>query len=57
MIEVEVQFDGDDIWVNSDLIFKLDEKWGAIVDHKDLDTEFETLEEAVAYCLKEKEEG
>lgn len=56
MIEVEavVELDGDDVWVNGDLISKCGgyENWTAFLDN-DVEKEFETLEQAVTYCLEQ----
>lgn len=56
MIEVKavVELDGDDIWVNGDLISKCDgdEEWTAFLDNN-VQKEFETLEQAVTYCLEQ----
>lgn len=55
MIEVEsMEFDGDDIWLNGDLISRSNYtgKWNAFLDN-DAGGEFETLEQAVAYCLEQ----
>lgn len=49
-----VKFNGDDVWVNGDLISKCDgdEEWIAFLDNK-IQKEFETLEQAVTYCLEQ----
>ncbi len=57
MIEIDdsrVRFNGDDVWVNGDLISRcdFDDVWTAFLDN-DIRKEFETLEEAVKYCLEQ----
>ncbi len=54
MIEAQkVKFDGDDVWVNGDLISRcaFTGNWTAFLDN--VDEEFETLEQAVAYSLEQ----
>ncbi|MEQ1064617.1 hypothetical protein ABLB96_15170 [Acinetobacter sp. XH1741] len=58
MIEAKsgVEFDGNDIWLNGDLISKCDveDKWLVF---GDIDTKsgFESLEEAIKFCLEQKQ--
>lgn len=57
MIEIDdskVRFDGDDVWVNGDLISRcdFDDVWTAFLGGG-IEKEFETLEEAVKYCLEQ----
>lgn len=58
MIEVNtaVLFDGDDVWLGSVLISKCgdDEGWTAYLDN-DAEKEFETLEQAISYCMEKKQ--
>lgn len=53
-VEAVVKLDGDDVWVNGDLISKCggNENWTAFLDN-DVEKEFETLEQAVTYCLEQ----
>ncbi|AUX86416.1 hypothetical protein C3F34_10390 [Acinetobacter sp. ACNIH2] len=61
MIEIfddKVKFDGDDIWLNGNLIYKSDRKdvW-YVIECPDLDKEdkeFPSLEAAIAYSLEQK---
>ncbi|WP_171194719.1 hypothetical protein [Acinetobacter sp. A47] len=48
----KIEFDGDDIWINCNLISKCgwDGKWFAFLG--DEEKEFDTLEEAAKYCLE-----
>lgn len=53
-VKTSVQFDNDDVWVGSVLISKCggNDEWTAFLDN-DVDKEFETLEQAVTYCLEQ----
>lgn len=55
MVKVEstVKFDCDDVWVGSALISKCggSDEWAAFLDNN-VEKEFETLEQAVTYCLE-----
>lgn len=55
MVKVEstVKFDGDDVWVGGALISKCggNDEWAAFLDNN-VEKEFETLEQAVTYCLE-----
>ncbi|VXA58240.1 conserved hypothetical protein [Acinetobacter proteolyticus] len=47
----KIEFKGDDIWINGDLISKCGgDEWWAFLD--DEQKEFDTLEEAAKYCLE-----
>jgi hypothetical protein len=52
MIKAEAFIDGDDIWINCDLIQRDDGKWWWFGD-KNQHQEFETIEEAVEHCQKQ----
>ena len=59
MIKVELIIDADDVWIpateGSHLISKFNDNW--IIATNDDSEEYPTLEQAVAACLEEKEEG
>ena len=58
MIESQnVRFSDDDVWVGRTMISKCggDDSWWLFGDD-DLEKEFETLEQAVAFCLEQSHE-
>lgn len=58
MTEIEnIEFDGDDIWISGDLIARCPFKgtWTVFLDN-DVQKVFETLEQAVAFCLEQSHE-
>ncbi|MGE2992128.1 hypothetical protein ACQH6E_01820 [Acinetobacter baumannii] len=53
-VKTAVQFDDDDVWIGRVLISKCggNDEWTAYLDN-DVEKEFETLEQAVTYCLEQ----